>query len=327
MNWIIGLIILILILSALAGFRRGAIESLIGLAGFIFALLLAFFLYEAFGSAISSAFNMSAGISNFSAFLLILVIFQIIYSLAVVVVFKYVFKIEHKNREIMHLDRCLGFIPGIISGWVFSALLISALLIIPISANSKEQIKNNSFTNAIANSIGFMSEKIENLFVPASNDAQLALQNLNQAYLPETNDLSFTFPQSLELNFDENAENQMLDLINSERKLAGLNILKMNAKLQEVARQHSYEMFKLSYFDHISPVSGSPFDRITDAKIQYVAAGENIAYAPSVNIAHDGLMNSPKHRDNILSKSFSEVGIGIVSAGNWGIMFTQDFMN
>jgi uncharacterized protein YkwD len=119
----------------------------------------------------------------------------------------------------------------------------------------------------------------------------------------------------------------MLNLVNKERTTHGLKPLKINDELREVARQHSYEMFKLSYFDHVSPVSGTPFDRIDSAKIRYITAGENIAYAPSVDIAHDGLMNSPKHRDNILSKSYSQVGIGIISAGNWGIMFTQDFMN
>ena len=118
----------------------------------------------------------------------------------------------------------------------------------------------------------------------------------------------------------------MLALINNDRESQGLKTLKMNNKLQEIARQHSIEMFRLSYFEHESPVSGSPFDRLKASGIQFVSAGENIAYAPSVSTAHIGLMNSPKHRDNILSDSFTEVGIGVISAGNWGSMYTQDFI-
>jgi uncharacterized membrane protein required for colicin V production len=176
MNWIIGLIILILILSSIAGFRRGALESGVGLVGFIIALFLSFFLYETIGSTLSSALNISVGISNFSAFLLVLIIFQIIYSILIVFVFKLIFKIENKSKEIRFWDKWLGFVPGFISGWIFAALLVSALLILPISTQSKDQIRGNAFTKAIASSIGFMSDKIENLFIPVSNDTQLALQ-------------------------------------------------------------------------------------------------------------------------------------------------------
>ena len=93
-----------------------------------------------------------------------------------------------------------------------------------------------------------------------------------------------------------------------------------------VARQHSEEMFRLKYFGHQSPVSGSPFDRLAAAKISYSRAGENLAYAQSVAVAHRGLMDSEGHRENILRPEFTRVGIGVIAAGSYGRMFTQLFV-
>ena len=85
-------------------------------------------------------------------------------------------------------------------------------------------------------------------------------------------------------------------------------------------------MLKLGYFAHNSPVSGSPSDRLQAAGISFRVAGENLAYAPTVEIAHRGLMNSPGHRANILSPDFTRVGIGVIVAPNGERMFTQDFI-
>jgi uncharacterized protein YkwD len=73
-------------------------------------------------------------------------------------------------------------------------------------------------------------------------------------------------------------------------------------------------------------VLGSPFDRLAAAKISYTRAGENLAYAHSVAIAHRGLMESQGHRENILRPEFTSVAIGVVSGGPYGRMFTQLFI-
>ena len=54
----------------------------------------------------------------------------------------------------------------------------------------------------------------------------------------------------------------MLRLVNQERTLAGIQPLVADDRLREVARAHSEEMFRLGYFAHDSPLSGSPFDRL-----------------------------------------------------------------
>ncbi len=126
--------------------------------------------------------------------------------------------------------------------------------------------------------------------------------------------------------FDDKGEVAMLKLINAEREKHNLAPLKMNEKLRQAAREHSAEMVQLKYFSHDSPKGSTPFDRIKATGLTAVTAGENIAYAPTVAKAHDGLMKSKGHRENILRSSFTEIGIGILDAGKMGKMVTQNFI-
>jgi uncharacterized protein YkwD len=101
----------------------------------------------------------------------------------------------------------------------------------------------------------------------------------------------------------------------------------MDERLRHLARQHSADMLARGYFSHTDREGRSPFARMRAAGIQFNAAGENIAFAPSVTTAFTGLMNSPGHRANILRPEFGRVGIGIIRSQAQGSMFTQDFTN
>ncbi len=76
---------------------------------------------------------------------------------------------------------------------------------------------------------------------------------------------------------------------------------------------------------HIDPEGNSPFDRMRDGGVRFITAGENLALAQTVSIAHKGLMDSPGHRANILSPHYSPVGIGVAQGGRHGTMLTQKF--
>lgn len=121
-------------------------------------------------------------------------------------------------------------------------------------------------------------------------------------------------------------EKLMLDLVNKERVKAGLKPLEVDMRLVDISRKKSKDMIEKNYFGHISPTYGSPFDALKNAGISYRYAGENIAGAPTVEKAHEALMNSPGHRANILNPNFNKVGIGIVDGGPYGKMFTQTFI-
>ncbi len=98
----------------------------------------------------------------------------------------------------------------------------------------------------------------------------------------------FNFPDDVSVKTREDLEEQMLVRVNEERAKAGVKPLVMDEELRQVAREHSEEMFQENYFAHESPVSGSPFDRMQAAGIGFMVAGENLAYAPTLSVAHEG---------------------------------------
>ena len=119
---------------------------------------------------------------------------------------------------------------------------------------------------------------------------------------------------------------EMLGYINEARADANLPPLKLDAKLSEGATLKSQDMATNNYFSHDSPTYGSPFDMMRSLGISYSYAGENIAKHMSVKSAHDGFMNSPGHRANILNKNFNKVGLGFVKEGSY-LYVTQWFTN
>jgi len=140
---------------------------------------------------------------------------------------------------------------------------------------------------------------------------------------PNTNPSSEPDQQIAGLNADEQ---KMVDLVNSERKSAGLPTLKVNLDLVKIARLKAEDMIKNNYFSHTSPTYGSPFDMMSQFGVSYTTAGENLAGAPTVESAHENLMNSAGHRANILNSSFKEIGIGVVEGRQYGKIFVQEFI-
>ena len=119
----------------------------------------------------------------------------------------------------------------------------------------------------------------------------------------------------------------MLALLNDERTRAGLRPLKHDPELTPVARAHSRDMFARGYFSHVSPEGRGLAERMRQGRVTYLNAGENLALARTLGGAHQGLMDSPGHRANILRPQFARVGIGVLDGGVHGLMVTQVFRN
>jgi uncharacterized protein YkwD len=125
---------------------------------------------------------------------------------------------------------------------------------------------------------------------------------------------------------DAAAEDRMLQRINAARADVGVSPLRMDPVLQDAARQHSRDMYARHYFSHQTPDKKSPYDRLREARFHFVAAGENIAFAPDPDQAWTSLIHSPDHRSNIVNPDFRCVGIGAYKGvGGYEEMFTQDF--
>jgi uncharacterized protein YkwD len=107
-------------------------------------------------------------------------------------------------------------------------------------------------------------------------------------------------------------EQEMLALVNAERRREGLAALRWDGRLAAVGRAHSRDMIARNYFAHVAPGGGTVATRLQKAGVGFLAAGENLAFAPDLGIAHQGLMKSPGHRANIMHRAFGRLGVGIV---------------
>ncbi|GLC88019.1 CAP domain-containing protein [Lysinibacillus piscis] len=119
-------------------------------------------------------------------------------------------------------------------------------------------------------------------------------------------------------------EQEVVTLVNAERKKAGLTALQIDDKLMATARAKSKNMQAENYFDHTSPTLGTAFDQIKAAGITYTYAGENIAQGQKTpQEVVEAWMNSEGHRKNILNANFSHIGVGYEAQGHY---WTQQFI-
>jgi uncharacterized protein YkwD len=124
-------------------------------------------------------------------------------------------------------------------------------------------------------------------------------------------------------------ETEVREQINQIRQEKGLQPLKHNQRLAEVARKYSQQMASKNFFSHTSPAGDDVAQRVRAANIYYWVVGENLF--KSVNVFDPvpagvkGWMESPGHRENILRPEYTETGVGIWRTGNT-YYFTQLFL-
>lgn len=123
-------------------------------------------------------------------------------------------------------------------------------------------------------------------------------------------------------------EQEVIHLVNEERKKHHLNPLKVDLKLSQLSRQKSEDMRDKNYFDHTSPTYGKPCDHMKKEGVEYRYCGENIAagYKTPEEVM-EAWMNSKGHRENILSPDYTHIGVGYAEGGGeYGTYWTQQFI-
>src|SRR6266851_6709747 len=126
-------------------------------------------------------------------------------------------------------------------------------------------------------------------------------------------------------SYDAEAERQLLDMANAERARAGLAPLKMDDGLVRAARAHAAEMASQNQLSHqFSGEPSLPQRLAASSPLHLEREGENVAMASNPDQAHQALMSSPPHRDNLLSPNFNVAGFGVFVSGHM-LYVAQDF--
>jgi len=120
--------------------------------------------------------------------------------------------------------------------------------------------------------------------------------------------------------------NEVVNLVNEERKKAGLPALKQDLALNQLAIIKAQDMIQRKYFDHYSPYYGYPWDMATLFDYEFTRFGENIGrnFKRPKDVVN-AWMASKEHRDNILKDSYTYIGVGIKADANGNYYWVQLF--
>jgi uncharacterized protein YkwD len=313
------LLVIVILLSVLNGYRRGFVHGVLDLAGWVLSLLAGLRYYQPFAQWLGARSDLWPEVWDQPiAFVLI----ALVVGIAVHVLGNLLLSHLPEDVEERYVNRLFGVIPGFINGLILTAILSALLLAMPLSEGISERTRDSALVNRLA----VYAERLEGALRPVFGEAIARSLNL-LTIRPDSNE-RVTLPFKVENSRPRpDLEKQMLDLVNQERQAAGLKPLEADPELTGVARRHSADMFARGYFAHDTPEGASPFDRMRAANVRFTTAGENLALAPTIPVAHTGLMNSPGHRANILRPEFGRVGIGVMDGGMRGLMVSQEFRN
>jgi len=322
-NFVDLLVFFLILVMIWQGYKTGLLGGLLNTFITIISFVAATLFYREISGFIVKRFSLEENTSLVVGFLLILIVLEIVLYFVANLIYSRFLAIYKKSKVIVKIDKYLGIIPSLAVGLFLLTILMLLILTLPVKPWLRDPISQSWWgQNVVSRGLKF---------APAIEKTLNKLPYKNLVYiLTPTNPNS---EESQKLNISDNAkftfdvfsEKQMFDLVNQERAKRGLKTLKWSDSLRDVGRAHCLDMFERAYFSHYTPEGLSPFDRIDRANIDYFAAGENLAYAPSVAIAHQGLMDSPGHRENILREEFGTLGVGVVDGGFNGKMFCQTF--
>jgi len=126
-------------------------------------------------------------------------------------------------------------------------------------------------------------------------------------------------------SFDPEAEQQLLEMANQARARTGAPALQPDPGLTQAARAHADVMAQQQQLSHQFAGEPSLTLRLASASALHLdRAGENVALDLSPEQAHEHLMLSPPHRENLLDASYNVAGFGVIRSGT-RLFVVQDF--
>lgn len=315
-NYIDLLIILVLVYFASEAVRHGFWVILADFFAFLGSLVFSLRAYKFLAGVLGANFSLPHSVANALGFLITAIVSEAILGFILAHLISLVPKKLRKHK----LSKALAVVPALGEGLVLIAFLLTLTLGLPIKPGIKNDITESKIGSLILERTSKAEKAINEVFGGVINDSltYLTIKPGSKEAVPLKVD-------KVALSVDEASETQMFGLVNGERAKRGIAELTWSPDIVVVARAHAKDMWQRKYFGHVSPEGKDVGDRLDGAGIKYFLAGENLALAPTVTTAMNGLMNSEGHRANILEPKFKEVGIGVIDNGFYGKMFVQVF--
>lgn len=313
-NWVDGIIFATLLLFTFSSFGRIFVFELLDLLSFILAFFLSLVFYNFPASFLQSQFKLALGLSQVISFMFIWFLTEVIFYFFMQVFYKRISVIRFKY------DTVLSVIPSFLRSLIFVAFILILTTTFPTQPVVKKEVLDSEIAGLILQNAYRLEGPVKAVF------GQFSTESLNFVTIEPGADkkIDLGFKTS-KISSDSNSEQKMFELVNEERIKEGIDKLEYDSTLATIARNYSKDMFERGYFSHYSPEGKTVADRGLAARVEFSVIGENLAFAPDLDSAHKGLMNSPGHRANILSKDYRKVGIGVMDGGVYGKMFTQVF--
>ncbi|MBA2502713.1 MAG: CvpA family protein, partial [Pyrinomonadaceae bacterium] len=233
-------LVLVVLLSVLNGFRRGFVLSALDLLGWLASLFAGLRFYQPVARWLGPRVDLWSEVWDQPiAFLLIAIVAGVLIRLLGNALLRRLPKDVHKRR----VNRIFGIAPGFVNGVITAGILAALLLAIPLNESLRERARESAGVNRLA----VFAERLESALAPVFDDA--IAQTLNRLTIrPESNE-RVELPYNVANSRPRPAlEAEMLELVNEERRAAGLAPLAPDSELTEVARRHSADMWARGYF-------------------------------------------------------------------------------
>ena len=317
-NWIDIVIIAITIYFVVDGWERGLVAQAANLLAFLASLWLAIRYHAIVGTFITQKFGIATTWADVIGYLLIAFAAEIVLEEMIVLATD---RLPQKVAE-SKVNHALGGALSVLSGLVTITFFLLLFLAFPIRGSVKKDITVSPIAKFLVHSASLYGGGIKPTVDKLAREATKFITiepGSDEHVRMDFPTLSASLPQ------DAQGELDMLTRVNNERSQKGLSTLTIDTRMVALARAKSRDMFARNYFAHPDPDGKTVANHMERAEIEYKVVGENLAYAPDTETAHNGLMNSPGHRANILDPEFHRVGIGVIDGGIYGKMYTQIF--
>lgn len=317
-NAVDALLVGIVLLGAWGGWRRGFVAGALQLLALAISVVVAFAAYQPAAAWLRPYLREYQEWAVPAAFLLVFGIGYVLLGALARALIRATPPAVQKHA----INHALGVLPGGVNGLITATVAAVLLLTMPLFDAFSGVTRESTLAARLVEPAEWAESQLEPVFEAPIRRA------LHQLLVPAESKAFVELPFKVsDARARPDLETEMLALLNAERATHGMKPLKPDAELAQVARAHSRDMFARGYFSHSTPEHVDPFDRMRQAHVRFLTAGENLALAPDLAQAHEGLMKSPGHRANILRPQFGRVGIGVLDGGKQGLMVTQNFRN